>query len=134
MRPEEYNYGVYTMRTLRFVVFVGVMFGAAVPWTASLGADNATPRPAATLDPIVVTAKRTRIIVPDEVLKEHIATALHDDPYFLDSHVEITVKNGVAHLEGVVFDDWDATHAKRIARRIPGVRRVVCDFYIPDGT
>src|ERR1700728_3547034 len=121
------------MRNVRFVVFVGVMFGSAVLWTASVSADNATARPAASLDPILVTAKRTRIIVPDVVLKEHIETALHDDPYFLDTHVEITVKNGVAYLEGVVFDDWDAAHAKRIARRIPGVRRVVCDFYIPDG-
>jgi osmotically-inducible protein OsmY len=109
------------------------MFGAAVLWTASVSAGNATAGSAVTLDPIVVTAKRTRIIVPDEVLKDHIETALHDDPNFLDSHVEITVKNGVAYLEGIVFDDWDAAHAKRIARRIPGVRRVVCDFYIPDG-
>ena len=124
---------MYTMRPLRFVVFVGVMSGAAILWTASVSAGNATAQPPVALEPIVVTAKRTRIIVPDDVLKDHIETALHDDPNFLDSHVEITVKNGVAYLEGIVFDDWDATHAKRIARRIPGVRRVVCDFYIPDG-
>jgi osmotically-inducible protein OsmY len=121
------------MRTSRFVVFVGVMFGTSVLWTSSVNAGNATAQPQVTLEPIMVTAKRTRIIVPDEVLKDHIEAALHDDPNFLDSHVEITVKNGVAYLEGIVFDDWDATHAKRIARRIPGVRRVVADFYIPDG-
>ena len=85
------------------------------------------------MEPIVVTAKRRAIMVPDEVLKEQIETALHDDPYFPDWHVDVTVRNGVAYLEGVVFDDSDAADAKRIARRITGVRRVVCDFYIPDG-
>jgi len=112
---------------------LSAIVAASVCWTASVSADTASTSRAGSLEPIVVTAKRRATIVPDEVLKERVETALHDDPYFPDMHVEITVKNGIAYLEGVVFDDSDVTHAKRIAKRIPGVRRVVCDFYIPDG-
>jgi osmotically-inducible protein OsmY len=81
----------------------------------------------------VVTAQRRTAVVPDEVVKTHVESALHDDRYFLDTHVTVTVKNGVVYLEGVVFDDWDVRNARRIARRIQGVRRVVSDFYVPDG-
>ena len=35
--------------------------------------------------------------MPDEVLKEQAETALHGDP---DMHVDVTVKNPIASLEG----------------------------------
>jgi osmotically-inducible protein OsmY len=40
----------------------------------------------------------------------------------------------VVTLQGIVFDDWDMRTAMRIAKKIPGVKRVVTDFYVPDGT
>ena len=61
------------------------------------------------------------------------ATSVSADPYFFDEHVTVTVKNGVALLEGVVFDEWDERQAIRIAKKIAGVKRVVTDFDIPDG-
>jgi osmotically-inducible protein OsmY len=109
------------------------MLGALMCGAAPVKGDNVRGLVETTLEPILVTAKRRVVAVPDEVLKKQVEAALHDDPVFPDMHVDVRVKNGVAYLEGVVFDDSDATDAKRIARRIPGVRRVVCDFYIPDG-
>ena len=84
------------------------------------------------LDPIVVTAKKRQDRVADEVLSKR-AGCLALNPYFNDEHVTVTIKNGVVTLEGVVFDDWDVRTAIRIARKIAGVRRVVTDFYVPDG-
>jgi BON domain len=111
----------------------GAVFGALICWAAPVCADHAGRPSSDNLDEIMVTAKRHKDVVPDEVLKVHVQSALHDDRYFPDMHVNVTVKNGVVYLEGVVFDDWDVRNARRIAKRIPGVRRVVSDFYVPDG-
>ena len=60
-------------------------------------------------------------------------SALHADPFFNDEHVTVTIKDGVVTLHGIVFDEWDLRAVKRIARRIPGVRRVVDDLEIKLG-
>jgi osmotically-inducible protein OsmY len=67
------------------------------------------------------------------VLKEQVETVLHDDPYFYDEHVTVTLRNGVATLQGIVFDDWDLRNAIRLARRVPGVKRVINDLEIKLG-
>lgn len=124
----------FAHRTLLVVnALSGAMFAGWLCWSIAASADN-TPGPSTkTLDAIIVTAKKRPEPVADEKLTQQIASALHSDPYFFDEHVTVTVKNGIARLEGVVFDDSDVFHAIRIARRIAGVRRVVTDFYIPDG-
>ena len=85
------------------------------------------------LDEIVVTAKRRSDPVADEKMKEQVEEALHSDAFFYDGHVTVTAKDGVATLRGIVFDDWDLRRAMRIARKIPGVRRVVNDLEISQG-
>jgi osmotically-inducible protein OsmY len=102
-------------------------------WATSVSAGAAATPPAGRLDTVVVTAQKKWDPAVDEKLTQQVAAALHNDRYFLDEHVTVTVKNGVAYLEGIVFDDWDVRVARRIARKIPGVRRVVTDFYVPDG-
>ena len=83
------------------------------------------------LEPIVVTAKRLPEAVPDEVVRTRVETALHADPYFYDEHVTVTVKNGIVHLEGIVFDVGDIQDARRIIRKkVPGVKRVVNELEI----
>jgi hypothetical protein len=73
------------------------------------------------LETIVVTG--TRLPVPDEELKRQVTTALHDDPFFYDEHVTVTVQNGVVHLEGFVLDVRDIRDVLRIIRRkFPGKR------------
>jgi osmotically-inducible protein OsmY len=78
---------------------------------------GAVARSAEPLEPIVVTAKRLPEAVPDEVVKTRVETALHNDPYFYDEHVTVTVKNGVVRLEGIVFDVGDIQDARRIIRK-----------------
>jgi osmotically-inducible protein OsmY len=73
------------------------------------------------------------MILPDEVLKEQVETVLHDDPYFFGEHVTVTIRNGVATLQGIVFDDWDLRNAIRLSRKVPGVKRVVNDLEIKLG-
>ena len=86
---------------------------------------------AESLEPIVVTAKRLPEAVPDEVVKIRVETALHNDPYFYDEHVTVTVKNGIVRLEGIVFDVGDIQDARRIIRKkVPGVKRLVNEMEI----
>jgi osmotically-inducible protein OsmY len=82
---------------------------------------------------MVVTAKRRPEVVPDEELTKRVEAVLHDDPYFYDEYVTVTVKNGVATLQGIVFDEWDLRQAIRLAKRISGVKRVVNDLEIKLG-
>ena len=82
------------------------------------------------LESIVVTGKRLPERVADLELAQRIESALHDDPYLDDGHITITVKNGVATLQGMVWDDWDLRRAIRLARRISGVKRIVDEIEI----
>jgi hypothetical protein len=52
-----------------------------------------------------------------------VLTALHEDPYFPDMRVVITIDHGVVHLVGFVYDADDMIAAKRIIRRkVPGAK------------
>jgi osmotically-inducible protein OsmY len=101
---------------------------------ASLARADGVTAPANTrLDAIVVTAKKRSDPAADEKMEQQVEEALHSDAFFYDEHVTVTIKNGVATLEGIVFDDWDLRQAMRIARKVPGVRRVVNDLEIKLG-
>ena len=117
------------LSAVRGVVLIAGLTVAATSVDAGALAAPAVGR----LDPIVVSAKKHAEPVPDEKLTQQVQAALHADPFFNDAHVTVTVRNGVAVLEGIVFDEWDVRIAMRIARRIAGVKRVVTDFYVPDG-
>jgi osmotically-inducible protein OsmY len=64
----------------------------------------------------------------DANLRDRVQLALHADPYFYDAHVEVTVENGVVHLRGLVFSDWDLHDAIRIATKAAGDRPVINDL------
>ena len=85
------------------------------------------------LDSIVITGRRISVVVPDADVKERVETAMRSDPFFYDEHITITVKDGVVTMRGIVFDEWDLRVAKRIAKRIPGVKRVINDLEIELG-
>ena len=121
------------MRPLRMrqlpAIIRGLTLAAALSTCAfSARADEARQAAGRAAESIVVTAKR--FAIPDEVVTKQIETALHSEPYFYDGHVTVIVKNGIAHLQGIVFDDWDLRIAMRAARKIPGVRRVVNELEI----
>jgi len=106
------------------------LFCVAVPAAAQNAAAPSMDR----LEPIVVTARKRPDPAADEKTRRQVEQALHSDRFFYDEHVTVTIKNGVVTLQGIVFDDWDVRTAMRIARKTPGVKRVVTDFYVPDGT
>jgi hypothetical protein len=102
-------------------------------WATSVTAENVAAPAVDRLAPIVVTAKRRPDPVPDAVLTQKVAMVLHEDAYFYDAHVTVTVRNGVVLLEGIVFDDWDLRQAMRISKKVAGVKRVVNDLEIKLG-
>jgi len=115
-------------------------FAGAAGLAAWLGACNAAqagaPAPdpsrkadARTLDTIVVTAQR----LVDEQLRTEVQRALRDDPTLMSDHLDVSIKNGVVTLTGLVFDDWDMRIARRAANHIPGVKRVINDMEIKLG-
>jgi hypothetical protein len=72
-------------------------------------------------------------VVADEQLQERVEAALHADRYFLDRHVEVSVRDGVVVLRGLVFSDWDMRDALRIARRAAGDNLVVNSLTLVQG-
>jgi osmotically-inducible protein OsmY len=93
-------------------------------------ADQAAAPANTRLEEIVVTAKRRPDPVADEKKKQQVEEALHADAFFYGEHVTVTVNDGIVTLRGLVFDGGDMRSALRIARRIPGVKRVVNDLEI----
>lgn len=124
----------FTDRNSSAGLFPAAILAGMLCWASPVSADNAGAPAVGSLDPIVVTAKRRPLPVADEVLTKRVEAAMHSNAYFFDEHVTVSTKNGVVTLEGVVYDDWDVRTAMRIARKIAGVKRVVSDFYVPDGT
>jgi osmotically-inducible protein OsmY len=92
-------------------------------------ADQAHAQGGGSLKTIVVTGQRA----VDAEVQQHIEAAMRSDPFFLDGHVTVTVRDGVATLQGMVFDEWDLRMARRIAARIPGVKRVTNALEIEQG-
>jgi osmotically-inducible protein OsmY len=72
-------------------------------------------------------------LVADEDLKNRVKTALHNDPYFYDAHVTVSVEKGSVVLRGFVFSDWDLRDALRIARKAAGNSPVVDNLSIKVG-
>jgi osmotically-inducible protein OsmY len=71
--------------------------------------------------------------VADEQLQERVEAALHADRYFLDRHVDVSVKDGVVVLRGWVFSAWDMRDALRIARKAAGDNLVVNSLTLVQG-
>jgi hypothetical protein len=114
----------------RCFVLLGLVVAGMVLALSPDVPDPVRAQSAELLESIVVTGKRLPELVPDLELAQRIEAALHDDPYLDDGHITITVKNGVATLQGMVWDDWDLRRAIRLARRISGVKRIVDELEI----
>ena len=103
---------------------------AHLSWGALLAHAENLPAANDRLDPITVTARRQENLAADEEVLQRAQGALRSDPYFYDEHVTVTISHGVLTLHGIVFDDWDLHNALRLARRVPGVNRVINDLDI----
>jgi hyperosmotically inducible periplasmic protein len=108
----------------------GLLWSVSIAALGAVGVCRADA-PAAP-DPVVVTADK---LVPDEVVTQRVETAFDADKYFYGTQVHVRTRNGVVYLDGSVWDDWDMRAVLRIARHIPGVKRVVNNLDIgPDGS
>jgi len=87
-------------------------------WGTSVSADEVAALARSGVSTIVVTAMKIPERVADVEVRNKVETALHSDPYFYDAHVTVIVKDGVVHLQGVVFDDWDLRTARRLSKRL----------------
>jgi osmotically-inducible protein OsmY len=85
-------------------------------------ADNSAKGP----DTITVTANRQHQVA-DEQLAQDVKAALRSDPIVDDNHVTIIVKNGVVTMQGFVLDAWDLLALRRVAKKVPGVKKIVND-------
>jgi len=81
------------------------------------------------LPTIVVTAQR----LADEQLRMQVERALRDHHTLMSDHLDVSIKDGIVTLTGMVFDEWDMRIARRAAKRVPGVKRVVNDMEIEQG-
>ena len=82
---------------------------------------------------MVIPATQADTSAPDQQLQNKVEIALRSDPYFLDTHVNVSVRNGSVVLQGFVFSDWDLRDAIRIATKAAGGRRVIDDLTIEIG-
>jgi osmotically-inducible protein OsmY len=69
----------------------------------------------------------------DEALRQRVALALQEAPYFYDGHVNVSIEKGDVVLRGLVFSDWDLRDAIRIATKAADGRRVVDNLSIVQG-
>jgi BON domain len=99
----------------------------AAAWVALLAAVAALAgQPPKPLDTVIVTAGHLRNVA-DEELAQEVKAALRSNPIVDDNHVTITVKNGVVTMDGFVQDAWDLMALRRVAKKVPGVKKIVND-------
>ncbi|HEX3396670.1 MAG TPA: BON domain-containing protein [Steroidobacteraceae bacterium] len=111
-------------------IWVAAIFMLSSICATRIGAQEAGASSGNDLQQITVTAKKTFL---DEQVAQNVETALHDDPYIFDTHVTITTKNGVVTLHGFVFDYEDVLAMRRLAKKVPGVKKVVNDIEVKGG-
>jgi hypothetical protein len=81
----------------------------------------------------VVSALVDSRAAKSEKLRGRVVTAMHADPYLLDTHIEVAVENNGIVLRGFVLSAWDLQEAVRIARKVAGDTRVVDELSIEEG-
>jgi hypothetical protein len=120
------EYQIGTIRQMRHgfqALIVVLSVGCVGPVVCAVArADNSPNGP----DTVTVTAERLHKVA-DEQLAQDVKTALRSDPIVDDNHVTITVKNGVVTMQGFVQDAWDLMALRRVAKKVPGVKKIVND-------
>ena len=63
--------------------------------------------------------------VNDKETAEAVEAALKANTHIYTQHVTVQADNGVVHLGGYVWNDFDQYEAERTAETVPGVSKVV---------
>jgi len=87
-------------------------------------AQDAGTRGSVGAEQVVITSTRAS----DREVTKKVETALRSNPYVDDSHITVSVRDGVVTLEGIVVDTSDLRDAVLISSRVAGVKRVVDDL------
>jgi osmotically-inducible protein OsmY len=68
----------------------------------------------------------------DEAIADAVRRELREDAATTDLDLDVQVRGGVVHLQGVVTHMDDAENAEEVASRVPGVREVVEELSVTD--
>ena len=99
-----------------FALVAVTMLGAASHCLAQDAAYKADP----TLPEVKIEAQREA----DEQVTRQVEQTLAKDPWIFAEHVTVTTHHGVVRVEGIVQDTGEWSRIIRLARKIPGARRV----------
>lgn len=69
----------------------------------------------------------------DRETAERVQSALNADTYIYARHVTVQADNGVVHLGGYVWNDYDLSEVQRVAAAVPGVTQVVDEMELERG-
>jgi osmotically-inducible protein OsmY len=123
-------------RVKRILVICGYLAPMACAlggFVTRAGAQNAISPAVSRSDSVADSATHESGSVTDDALRRRVKAALHNNPYFYDEHVTVSVENGDVVLHGFVSSDWDIQDALRIAGKAAGGRRVIDDLSIKLG-
>jgi len=119
-------------RILVVCAFLGAAVSAFGGFATRAEAQNAAPAFSRSAS-IAASTTQGADWIADEELRKRVKAALHNDPYFYDEHVTVSVEKGVVVLRGFVFSDWDLRDAIRIARKAAGDSQVIDNLAIKQG-
>jgi osmotically-inducible protein OsmY len=71
-------------------------------------------------------------IAADDDIATRVTAALQRDPSIYDSHIDVTTERGVVTLRGVIAESDDFAEARRVARSVVGVKKVLSDLTLVD--
>jgi osmotically-inducible protein OsmY len=86
------------------------------------------------LDDVSVDESASDPILGDEALAEAIRRELREDAATTALNIDVEVRDGVAHLSGVVAGPEDAEAAEAVAARVPGLAEIADDLVIQSST
>jgi osmotically-inducible protein OsmY len=69
----------------------------------------------------------------DKETAERVQSALNADTYIYARHVTVQADNGVVHLGGYVWNDYDLSEVQRVAAAVPGVTQVIDEMELERG-
>ena len=69
----------------------------------------------------------------DDQLAAQVEQALLNDQEIYARHIDVDAEHGVVHLSGLIWSVEELSKAKRVAARVPGVKRVVSELELEVG-
>jgi osmotically-inducible protein OsmY len=80
---------------------------------------------ATTISCVTTPNKTSEQMVADKETASAVEAALRANTHIYTQHVTVQADNGVVHLGGYVWNDFDQYEAERTAESVPGVNKVV---------